>query len=591
MGRFYKATPGTFVDDKMFDLPFAEMAAVMGGVDKNIDEAHDKGQGIIDQLQSDKLGSDDSEVAARYQYFEDVAQRAAEVMDKNPLDYRKQIGNLRRTSRELSTDMKTGVIGRAQEQYDDFNAIKASLAERKDISQETKDLYEDYLLKVYGSLDFDKKTGNFNKIKDGVLNLKSGILDGNKFIDEIGNKMDYHAKGPGGGVSTGNLRGADGKVVFTSTTNQQERTPERVRMQIEGELEARGYKEEREQFYMIQAAVSGPQYNEQGEIMSPRELAEEDQKNLIERGVNKLAGVKGHRGVTVKGLSSVTGSTKKSNKYNNEIVDNIGSDIVRGRTAKSNHEIKTLIKNGNLKGYSSPQDLVISATTPSTDGRSFKTGFEALNEQNMFIDDKIGYTNWLNANNKGNVLKVNADEGLYNAYNSAEQSQHVNIYYRDGDNKRTQLPFGSAAELVLHNQNEDEDIVWVKATGSYKDDVPTYKRDSQGYLTDKQGNKLETDDGSYTKIPADVAEDYAEKIQMTYKNLPSYNTPGNILKAEPGSLSTSSTNQVNTKGKVSKEEELVHTDQWLAINKRTKLYEFHSIDIISDPSRFPKSKK
>jgi hypothetical protein len=59
-------------------------------VDKNIDETYDQGTAIRDQLDSEKLDSDDPAVQERYQHFQDVADQSAAAMDADPLSFTKQ---------------------------------------------------------------------------------------------------------------------------------------------------------------------------------------------------------------------------------------------------------------------------------------------------------------------------------------------------------------------------------------------------------------------------------------------------------------------------------------------------------------------
>ncbi len=82
MGRFYKATPREFVGNKMFQVPFEQGAAVLQNLDKNIDETYDSGIALQDELDSEKLDSDDPAVQKRYKYFNDLADASAAEMDK-----------------------------------------------------------------------------------------------------------------------------------------------------------------------------------------------------------------------------------------------------------------------------------------------------------------------------------------------------------------------------------------------------------------------------------------------------------------------------------------------------------------------------
>ena len=450
-------------------------------------------------------------------------------------------------------------------------------------------------MKQYGDLNYDQETGNFNKIKDNELNLKSGILDENAFLNEIDKGFQFHSQG-GGTVKKGNIAGIDEDVIVTSTTNRSTRSAARVKSVLEGELAAKDYRGEREQYYMMKQTVgdTSPEDYINGVLATPEELAKRDEEALVARGVEKLTGKKGHINKSVKSLSSVTGSSNDNkDKFNDEVRDNIGSDELRGRTAETNYDISSLIKAGTLKGYSSPQDLIQSATSPTGDGRDFHTGFAALNEQGQFIDDKVGYTNWINANHKGSELGEVVPLSLLNSYNTSEQSQDVTVYYRDSKNKRNLLPFRSSAELVEHNQNTDNDVVWIKKTGTSKSEAPVYSKNSEGHLLTKDGIVIKDMEGNPTGDPSKIASfgpNAGLKPQVSYKDIPSYNTHGNVITAKNGDLKEFTTTKLDTLGRVTEEKELVHTDQWFAISRSTGLYTTYSMDIISNPARFPKSK-
>jgi hypothetical protein len=596
MGRFYKATSGNFVEDKMFKIPFQEMAAVMGGVDKNIDEAYDQGQEIADTLDSEKLDVDDAGVMARYKYYDDIANAAAADMDKNPLNYRKHVGKLRQASRELSTEMKTGEIGRAQEQFEEFKAIGGELDKRKDLSQEKKDVYKDYLMQQYGSLGYNAETGGHNKIRDNELNLKGGILNEETFMKEVGSTLKAQSQGRGKAEIT-NVPGIDGEVIKTTTSSVNTISADRVQTAMQGALAARDFRGEREQFYEMKQTIgeNGPlDYNDEGVLLSPQDLALRDENELIERGINNLTSRTGHVNETLKSVSSVTGKTiaDPRDNFSAEVVDNSVSNAVRIKTKRDNYNMQEVIKAGNIQGYESPQQIVDAVTQAGDKGNTLDAAYKAVSAGGMFKDDKTGFVNWINANHAASVVKEVVPTNVLNTYNKSVQATDTDIYYRNEDNKRTKLPFTNAAQLASYNANSDNPVVWIKVTGTTKDPTPTYQRDSEGYLISKTGGRMQdakTKKG--IKDPALVNKFQAKDMVVQYKDLPSYNNPENMFQAEAGDLRESNQKSVDTYGQVSEDKKYVHTSKWAAINKETNRFEVHSVDLESDINRFPTDKK
>ena len=155
---------------------------------------------------------------------------------------------------------------------------------RKDLTQETKDLHDATTMKNYGSLDYNEKTGSFNRIKDFSRDLKSEIVDENAFITEVGKSFEYQrAKENGGGVRVGDMKGVDSKVLYTSSNSITERDAGRVKDVMTSELAAKDYHGSRKQIYEMRAEMGDFEYTEEGAIMTPDELATRDENSLIAR--------------------------------------------------------------------------------------------------------------------------------------------------------------------------------------------------------------------------------------------------------------------------------------------------------------------
>jgi len=140
MSRFYKATGGQYIDDKMFQLDTDVMMKATEKVDKDMTKVYDDALGLKEKLKIKAMESDDPEVRARYEHFNEVVDRATEAMDSDPLAYKKHLLELRGASRELQTDLSTGVLGSAQTQYEAFDTYSKSLDSNTKISGERRDL-------------------------------------------------------------------------------------------------------------------------------------------------------------------------------------------------------------------------------------------------------------------------------------------------------------------------------------------------------------------------------------------------------------------------------------------------------------------
>jgi len=594
MGRFYKATPGQFIEDKMFQVPFKEIAAVIGNIDKNIDETYDEGREIQNSLDSEKLDIDDPAVSARYQHYDNLAEQSAIAMDKDPLSFRKQIGKLRRTSRELATEMKTGVIGRAEEQHTDYSKITADTKERKDLKQETKDLYDKVLLEDYGGLQYNSKTGDYRKVKDYERDLIPEIVDENAFINEVANGFEFHSQG-GGGSWVSKIKGIDSDVIKTSTTNKTVRSATRVRNVMKSSLAAVNYRGSREQFYEMQQDLGElePTYNEEGVLQTPEDLAIKDETSLIERAVDKIEGKRGHTNVSVKSVSSVRGSDDPSKIYDiDKKVNNIGDSKTQAETKAINTKLSGLMNQGFIEGgYGSLQDLILGAqgegtTDPTTgEARTYTTVFNDLQKSGEFTGagGLNAYNTWMNNILASETNRNSADALPYiAAYNSSEQSQDEQIYTRDSNNNRVLTPYKNRAQFIEENSKGDYVVVPISATETSK--IPTYTQDSSGAYLDKEGNQI-----MVGGVPArgEVTDYIRGEAGKTYKTSVAHNIDGNSFKVKtPEEFSLQTQRSVDNMGGFSSKQNLVHNPQWVRLNTKTGVYETLSVDIVVPADRF-----
>jgi hypothetical protein len=600
MGRFYKATPRNFIDNIMFKTPFEEIAATIGTLDRNIDETYDEGIAIQDSLDSEMLESDDPAVQERYKYYNDIAESSAAAMDKNPLSFIKHRGKLRRASRELSTEMKSGLIGRADEQLESYNKDVAELSKRKDISEETKELKKRHILHQYeqaGSLKFDPETGTFNKISDFNTALDGEILDENKYLTEIDQGFQYQSEGFGS-VKGGKIEGTDRDMIITSKSSKTTRSAKRVQSFITADLDQKGYVKSREQVYQMQLDMGEmPQVlNKNGSLMTPKELAEKDKQNLILKGVEKLTGSKGQYtqtatvvpgqgaynkggfntapiGIQINDVSStlipktqIAARTKTDKKL--EEVFNFDSN----KAATSNPDMLEIREKLLARGFTTPDQMVSSTLENYSDAKlenlagglldaglipngledyEYKTlAEEYLNSkapQNAIVTKIIPNLPEVNGEKvEPTTDQVNeATKEITRMINHIDQSQVVGEVWVTVDGESTKLPSGTTFSSLATNK---EGYTYINPTGYNKATKELAGNDSDGYQiggVTVVADKKDAEGLGITKGSALTIGQIAQVRSSSFikgldtKSVPGspvYNNTDNLIKVDPNTV-------------------------------------------------------
>ena len=119
MGRFYKATPGQFIDNKMFETPFNEIATTIGKIDKDISENEETALALHDTLKLNSIKGEDTEAARqKIKGYSDQIESITKELHSDPLKFRQKSSKIRELSRAIKNDWETGEASQIQSSYD-----------------------------------------------------------------------------------------------------------------------------------------------------------------------------------------------------------------------------------------------------------------------------------------------------------------------------------------------------------------------------------------------------------------------------------------------------------------------------------------
>ena len=196
MGRFYQTSQANFIADKMMELPTDLMAKVITNTDTNIDGAIAEGTSLYGKLEAKGLLQDNPRLQQLLSGHEDSVDGMVAEIRKNPLEYQRKLGDIRKLARDIKTDFNTGEIGAIQTRQ---AADETWWSEAKKAQEKNPDLYTDeYLQKLRqknltdsGTVDFKgpsqyKQYAASNAMGLGSLNdwvektLKGAMPDSSK---------------------------------------------------------------------------------------------------------------------------------------------------------------------------------------------------------------------------------------------------------------------------------------------------------------------------------------------------------------------------------------------------------------------------
>lgn len=163
MGRFYKATPGQFIDNKMYETPFAEMALVIGKADADIEKNEDEVLALQDTLKLQSLKADSPEAKAKIAEYEAQIGELVQGIYDEPLKYRRKTADIRNLSRTIQKDFESGEAYNIQTNYD---TRQKNLADMQSAWQKNPDLFNYEDIDKLMTINDDKyrgfKTGKYS---------------------------------------------------------------------------------------------------------------------------------------------------------------------------------------------------------------------------------------------------------------------------------------------------------------------------------------------------------------------------------------------------------------------------------------------
>ena len=110
MGRFFQATPGQYVEDAMFELPYEYMQQALLVKDKAIADTNQEALDIAGLIKIDPLEVDRERALGIKKGYEDEIQNISQAIQKNPLQYMQYKDKIRSLQRRVSEDTQMGDI-------------------------------------------------------------------------------------------------------------------------------------------------------------------------------------------------------------------------------------------------------------------------------------------------------------------------------------------------------------------------------------------------------------------------------------------------------------------------------------------------
>lgn len=205
MGRFFNVASPEFVDDIIYQPPWELMKEAINTHDTRIGEQEqvlEDSDGLLAELNN--LQGDNPEVNKAIQGYRDGIQELTGNLQGDYANYQKQIPNINNLKRKLQQDMDNGLLGRAQEAFNDREAEVKRLDGLKGDPTKTAAIKKFYDLnyKDRGNLGFKDKD-NYNKFIAESLNPVDKF-DSAKFLNDlraniVADKTASASAGPGSG--------------------------------------------------------------------------------------------------------------------------------------------------------------------------------------------------------------------------------------------------------------------------------------------------------------------------------------------------------------------------------------------------------
>lgn len=192
MGRYFKVAKPEYLEDIIYQPPWELMKNVIDTHDSRIKEGEDE-MDASDKLlaQVNNLKTDDPDVNNSIKGYRDKINSLTENLQGDYANYNKYLPEISKLRRQLTSDMDNGILGKAQEQFNQREKIAKETDKMKNVNSKRKAAFMKYLDNVYkdkGGLAF-KDTNNYNKFLDEELNPEEDVD-----IDKWTRQMDANIK-------------------------------------------------------------------------------------------------------------------------------------------------------------------------------------------------------------------------------------------------------------------------------------------------------------------------------------------------------------------------------------------------------------
>ncbi len=227
MGRFFKATKASFLDDTMYKAPIELMKEVIQTNDKKFNEGQDVLNAFDEQIA--KLETLDFNEQEKQEKLKDLYQQRdfiINAMNKNKVDFKRYLPNIRKLSREFQEDITSGRFHEMTESKKRRDLLKQNL-EKSGVGKE----YIDDVIKAYD-----------NQFQAGGNKLYSDSTDYAEYID-INSVQESLAKTIQADMFNKSIDKAIGNYFITDVNGHKRLSPEKIGAAFDNDERVRKYKD------------------------------------------------------------------------------------------------------------------------------------------------------------------------------------------------------------------------------------------------------------------------------------------------------------------------------------------------------------
>lgn len=598
MGRFYQTAVPEFVQDKMFQLPVDLMFQAIQNTDKNIDESIDKVDAFNGLLDVENLKTDDPAVNEKLIAYKDRIGDLSNKINKTPLDYRKYRTDIAGLSRELDSDLTTGVLGKAQEQKTNLDAELERVNKMTGVSNNRKELIKKAINNKYnqaGGLNY-QDPNTYNAIDQFFVNPLEEFNE-DDYINKIGANFegDTSAKAWSNADNKGYIR--DGSSVITIRGEQD------VEDYVRGSLNDGVWEAQKRQMYELERDAGIKDYTDD-EI---NQFIEKDKDTLINNAKNKLGFRKESKQSSLKGDSTYMQKRAMAEKAkqagNGIILQEVrdARDAIKGEFAKTD---KKLVDNINKKvvglmGYESHTDVYEQVFTGVNKTEKIKEFRQNLLNQGIPYNDFVTYMNYnmgvekLETPHPDGYDPTNPDDiqaqqnlltGVVTAINNRNPNEEVKrIRTSTADGTYYETDFNSVGDMVT--RGVDEGFIYLPATSTSQ--TKTWKTGPGGVLVDDENAPIIN---PKTLQPARTYEELigteqAKNAIVDTKNVSAITSEGVQYKADKGNVKQVKSKRINNLNQERNTKDYVVTNQYLKVNSETGKSELVNVDVYIDANK------